>query len=250
MIVGLAVVVGVGLVALVVSQRLTHIDAAAIVPMAPPAAATPAPTPVPLSDIARADLARVVTVEAERSNDEELGTGWLFDARGDFVTNAHVIEGQLTIRLRDRHDQSHVGRVLGVDATADIAVIRSTDGFAGQPLAVDPAPVHGAPFPVVVIGSGRATGQPELTLETLSATGQDVPVDSTEGSPGANQPSTYHDMLQLDGTRIYQGNSGGPVIDQQGDVIGIVTLASKSMTEAFAIPVSRVLPELTSFADR
>ena len=51
-------------------------------------------------------------------------------------------------------------------------------------------------------------------------------------------------MLQLTGARIYEGNSGGPVLDAQGQVIGIVTLASPSSPDAYAIPISRVLSTL------
>ncbi len=51
-------------------------------------------------------------------------------------------------------------------------------------------------------------------------------------------------MLHLEGARIYQGNSGGPVLDASGDVIGIITLASPSALESYAIPISRVLSDL------
>jgi S1-C subfamily serine protease len=52
-------------------------------------------------------------------------------------------------------------------------------------------------------------------------------------------------MLHLTGARIYEGNSGGPVLDAQGQVIGIVTLAaSTSAPDAYAIPISRVLTYL------
>jgi S1-C subfamily serine protease len=78
--------------------------------------------------------------------------------------------------------------------------------------------------------------------------GQDVPIDRTDVQPGSGSPSTYHDMLELDGARIFQGNSGGPVLDGDGNVIGIVTLASKSEAQAFAIPITRVMSELMSFA--
>jgi len=89
-----------------------------------------------------------------------------------------------------------------------------------------------------------------MTLETLAQVGQDVPIDRTDVQPGSGSPATYHDMLELDGARIFQGNSGGPVLDADGKVIGIVTLASKSEPQAFAIPVARVLAELLSFAAR
>lgn len=244
----LALVVVAGLVAFLVSLRITQVNSPSVVPVGLPSAASPSPTPVPLTDLARADLARVVTIEAERPSDEELGTGWLFDDRGDFVTNAHVVDGQLAVRIRDRHNRSHVGRIVGVDPVSDIAVIRSVDGFGGPGLPVDEDGVGPVPFAVVAIGSGRATGQQEMTLETLTQVGQDVPIDSTDVQPGSGTPGTYHDMLELDGAKIFQGNSGGPVLDGDGKVIGIVTLASKSQAQAFAIPIARVLGELTSFA--
>jgi S1-C subfamily serine protease len=57
-------------------------------------------------------------------------------------------------------------------------------------------------------------------------------------------------MLVLDGQMIYAGNSGGPVLDGSGRVVGILTLASKSSAEAYAIQLSRVLSELMAFAAR
>ena len=51
-------------------------------------------------------------------------------------------------------------------------------------------------------------------------------------------------LLSRRGARIYEGNSGGPVLDAAGQVIGIVTLASPSAPDAYAIPISRVIAEL------
>jgi S1-C subfamily serine protease len=78
----------------------------------------------------------------------------------------------------------------------------------------------------------------------------DVPVtgDTTTGQPPVT--TDYHDMLVLNGGIIYPGNSGGPVLDSSGQVVGILTLASKSSAQAYAIQVSRVIAELRSFAAR
>ena len=65
------------------------------------------------------DLGSVVTiqVEVELSNEESLGTGWIFDSKGDIVTNAHVISGHVAIRVTDRADRTEIAVVLGTDAT-------------------------------------------------------------------------------------------------------------------------------------
>lgn len=250
LLVSAAVVLGVGLAAFAVVDGVTHVDVTSIRPLSLPHAAPTTPAPRPLADVGRAALPSVVTVEAERSSDEALGTGWLFDDRGDFVTNAHVVAGELAVRLTDRHDHVHVGVVVGIDQNADIAIVRSRDGFQGTPLPVDSLPISTIPLDVVALASSRATGQSDITTDRVVQLHQDVPLQNGEVQPGSTSPSVYHDMLDMQGARVYQGNSGGPVLEENGEVVGIVTLASPNGPEAFAIPVARVLAELSQLAAR
>lgn len=224
------------------------------VPAATPPAVRPvtAVAPAPsLLDVGRALLSRTVTIEALAGSDEGLGTGWLFDTRGDFVTNAHVVVGEQAVRIRARDGTSHVGTVIGIDPKEDVAVVRSSDGFPGTPLPVrGQAEPAGPAAPVVILASSRATGHGDLTVESLNGVRSDVPVtgDTTAGQ----KPTTmlYHDMLVLQGQVVYPGNSGGPAVDAAGEVIGIVTLATRSAPEGFAIPLSRVLAEIRGFTTR
>lgn len=246
-----AAVVVAGVIAFLVTVNRTQVPPNAPEATLPAAASVAAAAPTPsLDDLGRAQLSRTVTIEALGSNDEGLGTGWLLDAKGDFVTNAHVIEGQLSVRIRGRDGSSHVGDVIGIDRDLDIAVIRSRDGFSGAPLVLFTGLITTFPEQVVAIASGHATGHGDLTDESLTRIAPDVPVtgDTVTGRP----PTTtdYHDMLVLDGQTIYPGNSGGPVVDGRGRVVGIVTLASRSLPEGYAIQLNRVLSELLTFAAR
>ena len=246
-----AAVVLVGVVAFLVTVNRTELTSRATPAPRPRAVAVTVPSPtLSVDDVARAQLVRTVTIEALGSNDEGLGTGWLFDAKGDFVTNAHVVEGHLAVRIRARDGSSHVGDVLGVDRAVDIAMIRSRDGFSGTPMTPSTTVITTFPQSVVVIASSHATGHGDITDETVTRIEADVPVNGDTTTGQAPTTTDYHDMLTLDGQAVYPGNSGGPVLDRQGQVVGILTLSSKSAAEAFAIQISRVITELTAFAAR
>jgi putative serine protease PepD len=243
---GLALV---GVVAFLVTVNRTQVTGRSVQLARPSGIAVTEPTQTPsMEEVARAHLNLTVTIEALASGAEGLGTGWLLDTKGDFVTNAHVIQGQVTVRIRGRDGSSHVGLVMGADRDLDIAVVRSRDGFAGTPLVPQPAPISSFPQPVVVVASSHATGHDDITTETASRIEADVPVtgDTTTAQP----PTTtdYHDMLVLTGQKVYPGNSGGPVLDREGRVVGILTLASKSNAEAYAIQVGTVLGVVLSYA--
>jgi S1-C subfamily serine protease len=219
----------------------------------PFATPTSALTPQPLSVVADRALSRVVTVQVVTSGGEEFGTGWLLDGHGDVVTNDHVIQGGTGIRLLDSRRVMHVGMVMGHDPAQDVAVIRSVDGLPGVGAPLPLATEGDAPHPegVVVLASAKATNHGDRTVETLALLHQSIPVqgDGQAGPPGTGG-ETYEDMMVLHGSPIFRGNSGGPVLDAYGRVVGIVTLASQSTPQAFAIPIVRVVAELRSFASR
>ena len=209
--------------------------------------ASPMATPTPLSDVARGALASTVTIESLSSTAEAFGTGWLFDNKGDFVTNDHVIAGAESIRIRDRTGTAHLATVVSADRGADIALVRSSDEFTGVPLAVGSG---GAPngTPVVAIASSRATEHDDVTYERVQAQSQSVPVVGDVDPSQATTNTVYTGMMAIAGARIYPGDSGGPLLDSSGHVVGIVTLAGKRGNVAYAIPISRVIGEVRAFA--
>ncbi len=215
----------------------------------PPGVTTGATLPPDLNDVARAALSRTVTVEGITSTDEQLGTAWAFDDHGDYVTNNHVVAGAVSLRIRDRSGNTHVVAVVGTDTTQDIALLRTADGFGAASLPVATTAVRIAD-PVVAIASSRATGHADVTTESVIRLGVDVTVaNNPDVDPsGTAEPLDYHGMIAVHGATIYAGNSGGPLLNDAGEVVGIITLSSRSQPEAYAIPLDHVIDELRAFA--
>ncbi len=159
-------------------------------------------------------------------NVEGMGSGIVIDARGYILTNNHVVEGarKLVVRLHD--DRELPAEVVGVDPATDLAVVRI------RASALEPAELadsDGVRVGQWVMAVGSPFGLPRsVTVGIVSAIGR--------GSMGI---ADYGDFIQTDAA-VNQGNSGGPLIDLQGRVIGINTaIASRtggSNGIGFAIP--------------
>ncbi len=161
---------------------------------------------------------------------QSLGSGVIVDSKGIVVTNAHVVEGASRIVVTTQDGRELQAEVLGSDHDADLAVLK----------------VEGRNLPAVPVGRSSdlligetviAIGNPfglshSVTTGVLSARGRTVPSQSGE--------RFYTDFLQLDAS-INPGNSGGPLVNIQGEVIGVNTaIVSGANGIGFAIPADRV----------
>ena len=163
-----------------------------------------------LVSVVRAVSASVVQIETAH----DLGSGVVFDARGDVVTNAHVVGNARRIVVTLASGDSHPATVVGRDAANDLAVIR----IAGA----RPRPATFADSSRVDVGDiALALGNPlglrsSVTDGIVSAVGRSVPEGNGVTLSSAIQTSAA----------INPGNSGGALVDIQGRVIGIPTLAA------------------------
>ncbi len=173
---------------------------------------------------------------------EGTGSGFVYDNQGHIVTNYHVIEGasELFVTLSD--ETSLPAEVVGADPSNDLAVIK-----IGLPAGVAPRPIPLGDSDILRVGQFViAIGNPfgldqTLTVGVVSALGRtiDSPDDRFIG-----------EIIQTDAA-INPGNSGGPLLNLNGEVVGVNTaIFSPSRASAgigFAVPVStisRVVPEL------
>jgi serine protease Do len=166
------------------------------------------------------------------------GSGFVISADGWVITNHHVIEGAtaVTVRLGGR---DYPAAVKGDDATTDLALLRID---AGRPLPYlelgDSESLRVGDW-VMVIGS-------PLQLESTVTVG----VVSAKGRSGfLLADSSFQNFIQTDAA-INRGNSGGPLVDVHGDVVGIATAMNFGAENiAFAVPVDtlkQILPQLQS----
>jgi putative serine protease PepD len=140
-----------------------------------------------------------------------VGSGFVFDANGLILTNLHVIDdaGDIVVTFGDGTELA--GTVIATDEEHDLAV--------GQL--------------VVAIGSPLGTFTETVTSGILSATGRTIEV----GTEFSRRTTSMTGLLQTDAA-INEGNSGGPLLDARGAVVGVnVAVASSAQGIGFAVPI-------------
>ncbi|WP_165990050.1 S1C family serine protease [Streptomyces sp. YIM 98790] len=170
--------------------------------------------------IAEAVLPGVVTIHVQGRDAAGTGTGFVLDARGHILTNAHVVDpagGSGQIQVTFSSGDSVDAELVGSDSGYDLAVLR-VDRVSGlQPLPLGDSEAVHVGDPVVAVGSPFDL---EGTVTSGIISAKDRPI--TAGGHTDGSDISYVNALQTDAA-INPGNSGGPLVDLQGLVIGINT---------------------------
>lgn len=162
------------------------------------------------------------------------GTGFFITGQGYIITNNHVVEGtrEVSIILSDGTQQT--AAIVGTDPYSDIAVLK-TDGNVPAVASLGNSEVLDPGETVIAIGSPLGDFKNTVTVGVVSATGRSI--DTGQGYAIEN-------LIQTDAA-INQGNSGGPLLDLAGEVIGVNTLIVRSTDSGgvaeglgFAIPIN------------
>ena len=167
-----------------------------------------------------------------------LGSGFIIDANGRIVTNAHVVAGATRVSVAMRDGKTFPAKVLGIDEQNDLAVLKiDAPGLPTAPLGNSDDIIIGEW--AIAIGNpyGFLLGntEPSVTAGVISATGRNL-IGQVDGG------GAYLDMIQTDAS-INPGNSGGPLVNADGVVIGvhasIYSPSGGSVGLGFAIPINR-----------
>ncbi len=170
-----------------------------------------------------------------------LGSGFIIDEKGIVITNNHVIKGAEDIYVRVNGEANIKAKVLGSDPGMDLAVLQIESDKKFQPVNFGNSDNARIGDWVIAIGNPFGLGG-TVTAGIVSARNRSIGL------------SRYEDFIQTDAS-INQGNSGGPLFNMDGDVIGINTAIlgqSGSIGIGFAIPsnsAKRVIDQLIEFGE-
>lgn len=156
-----------------------------------------------------------------------VGSGFFISSDGYIITNNHVVKDALNVKIRTLDDNEYKARIIGTDPRTDLALLK----------------VKGKNLPFIELGDSNQVEVGEWVLAIGNPLDQDLSVTAGIISAKGRQlgVATYEDFLQTDAS-INRGNSGGPLINMSGKVIGInsVILASSggNIGIGFSIPAT------------
>jgi len=164
------------------------------------------------------------------------GTGIVIDDEGHILTNYHVISGAETVSVYAEDGRERSARVIFGDPATDIAVLQVEDTEGLMPLALGDSDAMEVGDPVIAMGNalGLDETSPTVSVGIVSALGRAIETDQ----------AVLEDLIQTDAA-INAGNSGGPLLNAAGEVIGINTaIASGAENIGFSISVNSVKEEI------
>src|SRR6266540_3708851 len=166
------------------------------------------------------------------------GSGIILTSDGEVLTNAHVVNGASSIKVTlNGESQSRTATLVGIDTSADLALLKIT-GASGLPtVTIGKSSEMAVGDDVVAIGNALALqGGPTVTSGIVSALNRSIDTDS----------GRMTGLIQTDAA-ISSGNSGGPLVNAAGQVIGINSAAAASTQNTtaqnidFAIPIDKAM---------
>jgi serine protease Do len=170
---------------------------------------------------------------------QSTGSGFVVDAGGLIVTNAHVVDGADEVRVRMTDRREFVAKVIGTDKRTDIALLRIEAKDLPKVTIGDPDKLKVGEW---VVAIGKPFGlENTLTAGVVSAKGRDLPQENLVP------------FIQTD-VAINPGNSGGPLFNLRGEVVGINSMiysrTGSYMGLAFAIPIDIAMNTVNQLRDK
>jgi len=188
-----------------------------------------------LKDIIKDNEKKVVYIEGTYGGGQ--GSGFLYNDKGDIITNAHVVEGEETVLIRLFDTTTYYGTVIGIHKNIDVAVVRVPELAGREPMNLAHDFYGEVGDQVIAMGSPRGY-QNTVTTGIVSAVNRDFQL----------HPYNYKDAYQISAP-IAPGSSGGPlVLVETGEVIAINSARYNGEIIGFSIPISNIWSIVNSWS--
>lgn len=182
-----------------------------------------------------------ITTVLKYEGAEAAGTGMILTSNGEILTNNHVVEGSTSIKAKVASTgKTYKARVVGTDKKDDVAVLKLTNASGLTPVQTESDPVsRGAK----IVGIGNAGGTGSLTAAPGKVTALNQQI--TTMAEGSADSETLGGLIETS-ANVQAGDSGGPLEESDGDVVGMDTAASTNSStgnssSGYAIPISTAL---------
>lgn len=177
-------------------------------------------------------LPSVVSIGVKTKGGEALGSGVILDKKGNIITNYHVVENAQSLTV-DIEGKTYDAEVVGSDSSSDIAVIKvDLKGASVTPIDI-------ADSDKLVVGDWVMTIGSPFGLNQSVSTGIVSALYRSTLLPSSSGTAVYANLIQIDAA-INQGNSGGALVNDKGELVGINTLVESSSGDfsgiGFSIP--------------
>lgn len=179
----------------------------------------------------------VVKISVETPVSTRVGSGFLYNNRGDIITNAHVIEDASVVEVTLSTTETYPAAIVGMSKEKDIAVIRVPQLINQRPMSIDTTQSIDIGTDILALGSPLGY-QNSVSVGIISGTNRSFDIDGY----------SYEEVYQIS-SNITHGNSGGPLIDQTtGKVIGINSAGISDTDIGFSIPIKDVIDDVTDWS--
>ncbi|AWE41789.1 PDZ domain-containing protein [Actinobaculum sp. 352] len=180
----------------------------------------------------------VVLINTLLMNGQGAGTGMVIDPSGLVLTNYHVVEGSTTVNVTvGDTGQTYEATVVGHDASRDVALLQLKNATNLETVKINKGTVNEGDA-VSAIGNGMGQGYLSEVKGSVTGLNQQITAQSEGSSSGSEELSG---LIKTDAD-VVSGYSGGPLMNADGEVIGVTTAASMGVTSTqvsgYAIPIS------------
>lgn len=190
-----------------------------------------------LKEIIHETEKHVVQIDGQSEESTITGSGFLYNDKGDIITNAHVIKNADIIHVRTANAHIYPAAVIGIGEDTDIAVIRVPQLARSSFLPIEKDNPSEIGDEIIALGSPHGF-QNTVTLGIISGTARNFSVDGFD----------YKNVYQIS-AQITHGNSGGPLVNRDsGHVVGVNSVGTEDGTIGFSIPIQEVIDQIEEWS--